>query len=310
MNKAKAAAFVALMFALGAAQDKTSQAALKDLPLPWVVATLHFGAGMLWIFPAWTIGMRQTPSLNDTQKKQVAPLAFLHAAGHLCMLGVLGTGSLAITHAFQAAEPAVVSFVSWLAEDKCQHLVLWLALIPILVGVTVTFREGVTGSTRVNAIAACGALVCGSRTTFSKHVMKEEAIALKGQLCSVVFVSGCLILVPFAIIMEGAQVVGQWERAAAAVGNAALIVRLVQGGTLFYMWSECLFGLVEEAGPLAATVAVAVRPVAVYALSSAFLGGGWTTWGVLGTVITSTGVSLFAIANRKYALKPRRSKQQ
>lgn len=62
--------------------------------------------------------------------------------------------------------------------------------------------------------------------------------------------------------------VGQWERAAAAVGNAALIVRLVQGGTLFYMWSECLFGLVEEAGPLAATVAVAVRPVAVYALSS------------------------------------------
>ena len=36
--------------------------------------------------------------------------------------------------------------------------------------------------------------------------MKEEAIALKGQLCSVVFVSGCLILVPFAIIMEGAQV--------------------------------------------------------------------------------------------------------
>ena len=64
------------------------------------------------------------------------------------------------------------------------------------------------------------------------------------------------------------QVVGQWERAAAAVGNAVLIVRLVQGGTLFYMWSECLFGLVEEVGPLAATVAVAVRPVAVYALSS------------------------------------------
>ena len=64
------------------------------------------------------------------------------------------------------------------------------------------------------------------------------------------------------------QVLGQWERAAAAVGNATLIVRLVQGGTLFYMWSECLFGLVEEVGPLAATVAVAVRPVAVYALAA------------------------------------------
>lgn len=53
MDTAKGAAFVALMFALGAAQDRTSQAALKDLPLPWVVTTLHFGAGMVWIFPAW-----------------------------------------------------------------------------------------------------------------------------------------------------------------------------------------------------------------------------------------------------------------
>lgn len=53
MSSAKAAAFVALMFALGAALDRSSQEALKELPLPWVVATLHFGAGLLWIFPAW-----------------------------------------------------------------------------------------------------------------------------------------------------------------------------------------------------------------------------------------------------------------
>ena len=53
MSTPKAAAFVALMFALGAALDKSSQAVLKELPLPWVVATLHFGAGLLWIFPAW-----------------------------------------------------------------------------------------------------------------------------------------------------------------------------------------------------------------------------------------------------------------
>lgn len=36
--------------------------------------------------------------------------------------------------------------------------------------------------------------------------MLEEAVALKGQMCSVVFVSGTLVLLPFAVIMEGAQV--------------------------------------------------------------------------------------------------------
>lgn len=36
--------------------------------------------------------------------------------------------------------------------------------------------------------------------------MLEEAVALKGQLCAMVFVSGTLILVPFALVMEGAEV--------------------------------------------------------------------------------------------------------
>lgn len=53
MGTGKATAYVVLMFALSAAQDNHTQAALRDLPLPWVVATLHFGAGLLWIFPAW-----------------------------------------------------------------------------------------------------------------------------------------------------------------------------------------------------------------------------------------------------------------
>lgn len=58
----------------------------------------------------------------------------------------------------------------------------------------------------------------------------------------------------------------QWDRASASIGGGtALIVKLVQGGTLLYMGSECLFGLIEEAGAVTAAVAVAVRPVAVYA---------------------------------------------
>lgn len=61
------------------------------------------------------------------------------------------------------------------------------------------------------------------------------------------------------------QVVGLWERAAANVGSSVLIIRLVKGGTLFYMWSECLFGLLEQTGPAVVALVIAVRPVAVYA---------------------------------------------
>lgn len=58
--------------------------------------------------------MRQTPRLNETQKKRVAPLAFLHAAGHLCALGVLGVGSLAVTQVFQVGKDCLAGF----ANDK------------------------------------------------------------------------------------------------------------------------------------------------------------------------------------------------
>lgn len=51
-----------------------------------------------------TVGLRQTPSLNDVQKSKIAPLAFLHAAGHLCDLGVFGAGSVAVTHVFQVSD--------------------------------------------------------------------------------------------------------------------------------------------------------------------------------------------------------------
>eukprot|EP00752_Nemacystus_decipiens_P009275 g8286.t1 len=313
MSSPRAAAFVALMFALGAALDRSSRAVLKELPLPWLVATLHFGAGLLWIFPAWTIGMRQTPRLTETQKKRVAPLAFLHATGHLCMLGVLGTGSLAITHVFQATEPVMVSAMSWAAGEESgqQHLVSWLALLLLMAGVLVTFREGVTAEPWIaNLIAACSAVISSARTAFSDQVMLEEAVALKGQMCSVVFVSGTLVLLPFAVIMEGAQVSDQWDTASASVGGStALIVKLVQGGTLLYMWSECLFGLIEETGPVTTAVAVAVRPVAVYAFCGTFLGGGWTTFGVGGACITSLGTGLFAYASHRFVLKPPRSKQ-
>lgn len=55
----------------------------------------------------------------------------------------------------------------------------------------------------------------GGRGWGGYQVMLEEAVALKGQMCSVVFVSGTLVLLPFAVIMEGAQV-GQASSAAAA----------------------------------------------------------------------------------------------
>lgn len=100
MSSVKAAAFVALMFALGAALDRSSQAALKELPLPWVVATLHFGAGMLWIFPAWvreTEGdaeaakcwSRFTPACVRSDFFSVLRVSYVIAAGFLCWFAAM-----------------------------------------------------------------------------------------------------------------------------------------------------------------------------------------------------------------------------
>lgn len=43
----------------------------------------------------------------------------------------------------QAAEPVIVSVMSWVAGEESgqQHLVAWLALLLLMAGVLVTFRE-------------------------------------------------------------------------------------------------------------------------------------------------------------------------
>lgn len=51
--------------------------------------------------------------------------------------------------------------------------------------------------------------------------MLEEAVALKGQMCSVVFVSGTLVLIPFAVIMEGAQV---WKEGPLSLSSLSLLL--------------------------------------------------------------------------------------
>lgn len=73
---------------------------------------------------------------------------------------------------------------------------------------------------------------------------------------------------PFSQTTAVCQVVKVWERAAIDVGGSALLLKLIKGGTFLYMWSECFFGLLEEAGPAVAAVAVAVRPVAVSAFNA------------------------------------------
>lgn len=59
-------------------------------------------------------------------------------------------------------------------------------------------------------------------------MMTEEAIALKGQLCSVVFVSGCLVLVPFAVVMEGSQVKHAFFVCVFVCGLLAVVVVVVE----------------------------------------------------------------------------------
>ncbi|CAM9727305.1 unnamed protein product, partial [Discosporangium mesarthrocarpum] len=88
MHIVKLVVLALLSYAFFAAYDKSSRATLDVLPFPWMVATVHLGVGLVYVFPLWAMGIRHPPKLSDIQKKEIFPLGFLFGGVRLLATAV------------------------------------------------------------------------------------------------------------------------------------------------------------------------------------------------------------------------------
>ena len=90
--------FFLLWYAINVMYNDYNKTVLKVLDLPWTVATLQLGVGvLLYVAPLWLSGLRAVPRLTLQNAYTVAPVAIIHGAGQCVTVLSLGAGSLALS---------------------------------------------------------------------------------------------------------------------------------------------------------------------------------------------------------------------
>ncbi|GMH61776.1 hypothetical protein TrRE_jg758, partial [Triparma retinervis] len=94
-----------LWYGLNIGYNIYNKKVMNAYPLPFTMATIQLGAGLLWILPVWFLGFRPKPVLTTSEIKTLAPIAFFHTIGHTMTVVSLGAGAVSFTHIVKAAEP-------------------------------------------------------------------------------------------------------------------------------------------------------------------------------------------------------------
>jgi len=97
--------FFAIWYVINVIYNDMNKTVLKVLNLPWTIAALQLGLGLLYVGPLWLTGIKSAPRLNSSNLGTIAPIALIHGLGQCVTVLSLGAGSLAFVNVVKALEP-------------------------------------------------------------------------------------------------------------------------------------------------------------------------------------------------------------
>ena len=77
----KIVCFFLLWYVLNVMYNEFNMTVLRVLDLPWSLAALQLGLGLLYVVPKWVTGLGKVPRLSQANLKAIAPIAMVHGAG-------------------------------------------------------------------------------------------------------------------------------------------------------------------------------------------------------------------------------------
>lgn len=115
--------------------NDTNKTVLKVLDLPWTVAALQLGLGLLYVALLWALGVRPMPRLTPADAAAALPVALIHGAGQCVTVMSLGAGSLAFVNVVKSLEPFFNVVLGAVFLDDVLPWRVNACLVPVVVGV-------------------------------------------------------------------------------------------------------------------------------------------------------------------------------
>eukprot|EP00301_Raphidiophrys_heterophryoidea_P011442 c17553_g1_i1.p1 GENE.c17553_g1_i1~~c17553_g1_i1.p1 ORF type:complete len:400 (+),score=105.57 c17553_g1_i1:86-1201(+) len=274
---------------------------LNVIFLGWTVSIFQLVVGSFYVSVIWLSKLRVAPSLSFEDLKVLAPIAFFHMLMHTSSVIALGAGSVSFFQIVKAAEPVFTSVLTSLILRQNFKFSVYLALTPIILGVTLTsFTEAnfswlsFAGAMISNLAAALRAIL--SKATMQKPVGKNMTPA---NLFGVLTVLACLMGVPIALAVEFYKVPSTYEKAFKSANSTASESQawfdLLLSGIAFYWYNEVAFLALSEIHPITHAVANTFKRVVIILATVAVFGNPVTPLGALGCTIAVLGTFIYSL---------------
>jgi len=136
-EKGKVVVFILLWYFFNVVFNISNKRFLNAFPLPWAVSVAQLGIGSLYALLLWLLRIRSRPQgIREDTKKLLGVLSVFHAVSHITAITALGAGAVSFTHIVKSAEPFFSALFAGLFARQFFHPLVYLALVPVVAGVS------------------------------------------------------------------------------------------------------------------------------------------------------------------------------
>lgn len=323
--------YLSIWYALSAVYNIYNKKALNILNLPWFVATVQMGTGLLLFIPMWIFKIRESPAQNFGQLIEVfgymKSVAFFQTLTHISGVIALGSGAVSFTQVVKASEPVFTAVISAVFLKQYLAWQVYVSLLPICMGVAIASTTELSFSWYCLLAGIVANIFSAARGVFGKTQMCGETSCLE-QLSpenyyAILTILSFVMLIPATILAEGSQISAMLNSAISYFKNNIISTGISQlsisenlvsklkfegvlytlfSGVLFYLYNEVSFRTLNKVHPVTHAISNTVKRVVIILSSVIVFNNKMTFNSIAGTILSMTGVFVYSIA--QYIYKP------
>jgi len=264
-----------------------------------ILSCLQLGVGVLYASFLWLApDARPRPRVTRADVVRMLPVGVCAAGAHAGSVFALGAGAVSFAQIVKAAEPAFAAVIGTLFYGASISTAKWLALVPVIGGVTLASATELSfcwSALASAAVANCFAAFKGQET---KRLMEapglRDRVGSVGNQFALTSIIAFLASVPLAIAKEGHR----WgEFVAAFHAYPAIKLNLLLSGLWFYAYNEVATMTMKKTSAVTQSVANTAKRVIVIVGVAAVMGEAMSKAKLLGCGVGIGGVLLYSIVD-------------
>jgi len=264
---------------------------------PMTLSCLQLGVGVIYASFLWAApDARSAPKIGLADFKKMIPVGVCAAGAHAGSVFALGAGAVSFAQIVKSAEPVFAAVIGTLLYGAKISTAKWLALIPVIGGVTLASVKELDFAWSA-LIAACIAnCFAAFKANENKKLINAEGfkdrIGSVGNQFALTTIIAFLASIPLAIVREGSRF-GEFVNVFNTV--PAVKLNLILSGLWFYGYNELATMTLKKTGAVTQSVANTAKRVIVIVGVAIVMGESLDPLKLLGCSIGIGGVFLYSV---------------